>query len=409
MKKVLLILFITLFNTSLFAEINEPGSGIINYWHDFEKYYKEELKKSQKKKQKLIIYGSTSTRGWATGTSITKEINDKSHKKAYKRCMKTAKKYTQKDCYLFAIDDEVVWNFDAVVVKKTIYNTDLSELPIGDRALAIVLEEDKKPGRFFEDQPDVNDDFQIHFIYFLAKNTKDKERDLNGWIEKEVKKIDDTFFKMTGDKQRLKFDYREDGKLDISFARMDRKAKKGGWNVNYPEYYLQKQGFNNPKKLYFSFTDAASGDGGQMGPHHGYLFIGRASGQITKISIHELLHGNGFAMPCTTGVRDGTHLGVGILSQQLSLKFGKAVYEHNDPTCPDLKDSVYLTPTSDDPFDPLQIACALGQKKRNNPPGNYEIPARYTHKKLLKGRKNEWCTYKLTEYAKEDWFKSWKK
>ena len=41
MKKVLLILFITLFNTSLFAEINEPGSGIINYWYDFEKYMKD--------------------------------------------------------------------------------------------------------------------------------------------------------------------------------------------------------------------------------------------------------------------------------------------------------------------------------------------------------------------------------
>ena len=32
---------------------------------------------------------------------------------------------------------------------------------------------DEKPGRYFEDQPDVNDDFQIHFIYLLAKNTKD--------------------------------------------------------------------------------------------------------------------------------------------------------------------------------------------------------------------------------------------
>ena len=200
---------------------------------------------------------------------------------------------------------------------------------------------DDKPGRFFEDQPDVNDDFQIHFIYLLAKKTKDKERDINGWIEKEVKKIDDLFFKMTGDKQRLKFDYRKDGKLDISFARLDRKARKGGWNVNYPDYYLQKQGFNNPKKLYFSFTDASSGDGGQMGPHHGYLFIKRASGEITKIAIHELLHGNGFAMPCTKGVKDGAHLSSGILSHDLSTKFGKAVYNHKDLTCPDLKDSVY--------------------------------------------------------------------
>ena len=93
----------------------------------------------------------------------------------------------------------------------------------------------------------------------------------------------------------------------------------------------------------------------------------------------------------------------------LSKKFGKAVYDHKDLTCPDLKDSVYLTPTSKDPFDPLQIACALGQKKRGTPPGNYEIPARYTHKKLLKGRKNEWCTYNLHTYAEDDWFKKWKK
>ncbi len=28
---------------------------------------------------------------------------------------------------------------------------------------------------------------------------------------------------------------------------------------------------------------------------------------------------------------------------------------------------------------------------------------------LLKGRKNEWCTYRLTEYAEESWFKKWKK
>ena len=231
MKKVLLILFIILFNTSLFAEINEPGSGIINYWSDFNKYYKEELKKSQKKKQKLIIYGSTSTGGWATGTSITKEINDKSHKKAYKRCMKFAKKYTQKDCYLFAIDDEVVWNFDAVVVKKTIYNTDLSELPIGDRALAIVLEEDKKPGRFFEDQPDVNDDYQMHVVYTLYKDSKDKEGDINGKLEELIKLADDWVYEttkkanqksntMNGEGQRIKWDRREDGKLDISFVRL---------------------------------------------------------------------------------------------------------------------------------------------------------------------------------------------
>jgi len=48
---------------------------------------------------------------------------------------------------------------------------------------------DKKPGRFFEDQPDVNDDYQIHFIYTLAADSKDREWDINGKIEKIADKM----------------------------------------------------------------------------------------------------------------------------------------------------------------------------------------------------------------------------
>ena len=43
---------------------------------------------------------------------------------------------------------------------------------------------DEKPGRFFEDQPDVTDDYQIHFNYLLAKDSKDREFDINGKMEK---------------------------------------------------------------------------------------------------------------------------------------------------------------------------------------------------------------------------------
>ena len=48
----------------------------------------------------------------------------------------------------------------------------------------VILESDKKPGRFFKDQPDVNDDYQIHIVYSLLKDSKDKEGDINGAIEK---------------------------------------------------------------------------------------------------------------------------------------------------------------------------------------------------------------------------------
>ena len=41
----------------------------------------------------------------------------------------------------------------------------------------------QKSGRFFEDQPDVNDDHQIHFNYVIAKGSEDREWDINGKME----------------------------------------------------------------------------------------------------------------------------------------------------------------------------------------------------------------------------------
>ena len=43
---------------------------------------------------------------------------------------------------------------------------------------------DKKEGRFFSDQPDVNDDFQIHFNYMVTLDGEDREWDINGKLEK---------------------------------------------------------------------------------------------------------------------------------------------------------------------------------------------------------------------------------
>ena len=43
---------------------------------------------------------------------------------------------------------------------------------------------DEKQGRFFEDQPDVSDDYQIHFNYLLASDSEDREMDINSEMEK---------------------------------------------------------------------------------------------------------------------------------------------------------------------------------------------------------------------------------
>ena len=49
-----------------------------------------------------------------------------------------------------------------------------------------VFAQDEKPGRFFNDQPDVSDDYQIHFIYMLDKEGQDNEWDINGEMEQEL-------------------------------------------------------------------------------------------------------------------------------------------------------------------------------------------------------------------------------
>ena len=100
-----------------------------------------------------------------------------------------------------------------------------------------VFASDEKLGRFFEDQPDVNDDFQIHVIYTLYADSKDNENDINEKIEKYIQGADDWIYKktkqankqtntMNSEGQRLKWDYRKDGKLDISFFRFAYGEKK---------------------------------------------------------------------------------------------------------------------------------------------------------------------------------------
>ena len=396
MKKIFIFLFaIVFYSTSfltnnIFAEIKVPGSGGINYWNDFEKFYKKQLKKSQKKNQKLIFYGSTSGGGWATGFKIVKDINDQVHEQAYKQCMKRAKKYTQNECFLFAINDKIVW-------------TNIDE-PIASVKLNLEIDEnDKKPGRFFKDQPDITDEPQVHFIYILNKDSEDNEWDINGKMEKELLAANEKVFEMTKGKQKFRYDMREDGKLDISFVRFN-KQYKGNYGMNYPDAYLTQKGFNDPNKLYFAWADVKHRDGGQGSVHHGYIFLQskyiRNADKRMMMTLHEMLHVNGFAWPCTKGNSNGHTSSSTVIGGPVgddSYRLG-VLYDHGDDTCPDFKDSAFLDPTSENPFNPVELKCAMaaevGQGKAPNE--NYDWRKRYSHKKLQKIKaKKTWCTYNV--------------
>ena len=83
----------------------------------------------------------------------------------------------------------------------------------------------QKSGRFFEDQPDVTDDYQVHIIYLLASNSEDKKYDVNGIIEQLVL-TGNEYLKSKTDGQQFRLDLTKEGKLDVSFIRVDKKKKK---------------------------------------------------------------------------------------------------------------------------------------------------------------------------------------
>ena len=73
-------------------------------------------------------------------------------------------------------------------------------------------------------------------------------------------------------------------------------------------------------------------------------------------------------------------------------------YMHNVEGCPQLVDSVYLTPTSEDPYDPYKITCERELGK-------------YTHKKIMKMfnkqnkkvEKGHWPGRGFGSYCKWQW------
>ena len=378
MKKLLGILVLAfLFSGNANAGVNEPGSGHISAIKNVKSIYYEHLAKVKKKNQHLIHYVSTSKSGsWAGWALHAKKINERSHKKAYKKCMKYAADWTQEDCFLFAIDDKIVWNLEGVA--KGISAEEKAEI---EKQAQI----DKKPGRFFEDQPDVNDDYQIHFNYLLALDSEDREWDINGKMEEILLEMNEKMLKATarhkysgGVGKKYKFDFRKDGKLDITFVRVDKRRKRLPKHPNgyFAPFLYDKMKMQNPKKIYYNLVEIAGHDGGEAGVPMGSTFLKNRhiKGEDVRVIrnvLHEFHHAQGGGFECVPGMGDNAHYpGDPGTRKQLQANDGKKIgstYIHKVEGCPELADSVYLTPTSDQPYDPYELICKKKLGKYNHP------------------------------------------
>jgi len=397
MKKIILFLFF-IFTTNLNADVKEAGraplptemlENIKNSLNNtLQKYKGKEvlfyISFDKEKLQKGEIH-------WNSGYSSFKKINDKSHEKTYKACLKYGKKKKiNDDCYLFAINDKIVWDLSKPYKEKKekiiSYSNQKNELQFLNR-------EDDKINRSLVDREDSTIDHQVHFIYAILKNGKDKEWDINGYIEKLALKVNENFLKWSSQNkksnsigQKFKYDFLKNGKLDISFARLNLTRKQ----IDEPDHpngliykELFKQGFNNPKKVYAIISGFNSkhgnSDGGEGGPLFTILYGPAIKSYGSKgmeiVILHELFHTQGAAYDCGKRTYRGAHvkgsdvLGSGDVTTKIDSK-NDTYYKHGIEGCPDLADSIFLTPTSKNPWDPYEVFC-----KKN--------VGKFTHKKLF--------------------------
>ena len=238
--------------------------------------------------------------------------------------------------------------------------------------------------RSFKDQPDQNTDFKVHFNYVVPADAEDKKRDITGELQNLVEQANNAFFDATqknknskGLGKSFKLDYLSETKLDVTFIRLDKKTSElNSDNANsILADALKLRGMDNPKKIYFNFIEMEGDQGGSGGVPIAHINLQRSS--VLKrpkfMLLHELVHAQGMGFKCNEGVfadhrnnhvETSDHL-IGEYTAEINLN--GYIYYSADPKCPSLKDSVYLTPTSDDPYDPYTIVCLRQLGRYNHP------------------------------------------
>jgi hypothetical protein len=107
-----------------------------------------------------------------------------------------------------------------------------------------------------------------------------------------LEKANDVMFEATkankgsgGVGKKFRYDYREDGKLDVTFIRTSKKWKElndKSVNTQMGHYFHQFGGFTNKKKTYFLWTDVNAGNhGGDAGEQALFAGVAGVDGAVT--------------------------------------------------------------------------------------------------------------------------------
>ena len=209
MKKFLGIVVLSwLWFGNVNAGLKQPGPGEDNNTSciiavlDAYKEAQEYLIKNPK--NYTVVYMSCDSGRWSWNWKGGKKL-ESVHKKGFKACIKNSKKNGTGECFLFSINDEINWklnDYTKKVVNKTLnekkehneemyvldgsYKIDSSSEGFvkykEQNKLTYKNPDDNIPGRSLYDLEDITDDYQVHAIYILALDSKDKQFDVNGKI-----------------------------------------------------------------------------------------------------------------------------------------------------------------------------------------------------------------------------------
>ncbi len=151
-KKIFLIILSFFIITNLIAGEKEPGFFPIP--PDVLNDIKGNLDRIRQEKpsKNILLYLSIAEEGgyaWYYD-SYKKDIKDKDHKKTYKKCVKNSKKYrVGEDCYLFAVNEKIVWDFvkAEMIKKKQVVKNRIIPFIDQEKELTYLNPKDKKPKR----------------------------------------------------------------------------------------------------------------------------------------------------------------------------------------------------------------------------------------------------------------------